>query len=375
MRIAINTRLLVPNKMDGIGWFTYETTRRIVTAHPEHTFYLLFDRKPAPEFRFAPNAIPVVLCPPARHPILWWIFFEVSVSMILKRYSIDLYVTPDGFMPLHPKVPTLSVIHDINYEHSDDNLRPSHQRYMTYFFPRFARNATRIATVSEYSKQDISNTYHVDSKKIDVVYDGANDRYRPHSEEEKAAVRNLFTDGKPYIIFISTILKRKNLANLLLAFDSVKDIDTSGLKLVVVGKRVWWQDELAAAYDGMKHRNDVLMPGHVAPDELSALLSASEALVYPSFFEGFGIPILEAMYAETAVIASNTTSMPEVGGDAVRYINPKEPQDIAHAISELSDSERRQQLIERGRQQRHKYSWDRTASLLWDSMMHTIEKI
>ena len=374
MRIAINTRLLLKGKMDGIGWFTYETTRRIVAEHPEHTFYLLFDRKPAPEFIFADNVVPVVLCPPARHPVLWWMFFELSVSIALKRHQIDLYVTPDGFMPLHPKVPTLSVIHDLNYEHATDNLRPSHQRYMTYFFPRYARNTTRIATVSTYSKQDVEETYHIDSKKIDVVYDGAHERYRPHSEEEKTAIRQRFTDGAPYLIFISTILKRKNLANLLLAFDRIKDIDTRGLKLLVIGKRVWWQDELAEAYNNMRHRNDVLMPGRVEPEELSALLSASEALVYPSYFEGFGIPILEAMYAETAVIASRTTSMPEVGGDAALYIDPANPEDIAHAISRLSDTQLREEMIAKGRIQRQKFSWDHTANLLWNSMMQTIEQ-
>ncbi|MBO7101881.1 MAG: glycosyltransferase family 4 protein [Bacteroidales bacterium] len=374
MRIAINTRLLLKGKMDGIGWFTYETTRRIVKAHPEHTFYLLFDRKPAPEFLFADNVVPLVLCPPARHPILWWMFFELSVAMALKRHRIDLYVTPDGFMPLHPNVPTLSVIHDLNFEHATDNLRPSHQRYMTHFFPRYAHNATRIATVSTYSKEDIAETYHIDSKNIDVVYDGAHEHYRPHSEAEKTAVRNRFTDGKPYLIFISTILKRKNLANLLLAFDRVKDTDTRGIKLLVVGKRVWWQDELAEAYDNMRHRDDVLMPGRVEPEELSALLSAAEALVYPSYFEGFGIPILEAMYAETAVIASCTTSMPEVGGDAVLYVDPADPEDIAHAISRLSDSQLREELIAKGRTQRQKFSWDRTANLLWDSMKKTIKQ-
>ena len=90
MRIAINTRLLVRGKMDGIGWFTYETTRRIVKDHPEHTFYLLFDRQPDPMFLFGDNALPVVLCPPARHPILWWIFFEIAVPIALKHYKIDL---------------------------------------------------------------------------------------------------------------------------------------------------------------------------------------------------------------------------------------------------------------------------------------------
>ena len=116
------------------------------------------------------------------------------------------------------------------------------------------------------------------------------------------------------------------------------------------------------------------MPGHVAPEELSALLSAAEALVYPSYFEGFGIPILEAMYAETAVIASRTTSMPEVGGDAVRYIDPADPEDIAHAINDLMNKETQNDLIEKGRQQRRRFSWDITADLLWQSMMQTIQK-
>ena len=372
MRIAINTRLLVHGKMDGIGWFTYETARRIVKAHPEHTFYLLFDRPPSPEFIFADNAIPVVLLPPARHPILWWMFFELSVSSFLKRYKIDLFLSPDGFIPLHSRVPSLAVIHDINFEHADGNLRPSHQRYMTHFFPRFALRASRIATVSEYSKQDIASTYNIDSKKIDVVYDGAHDGYRPHTEEEKTAIRQRFTDGKPYLIFISTILKRKNLANLLLAFEQVKRTDTTGLKLIVVGNKVWWQDELAKAYDNMNHKEDVIMPGHIEPNELAALLSGAVALVYPSYFEGFGIPILEAMYAETAVIASRTTSMPEVGGDAVLYIDPANPDDIAHAIRQLNEPRLRDELIAKGRIHREKFSWEKSADLLWQSILHTI---
>ena len=373
MRIAINTRLLIHNKMDGIGWFTAETARRMVPAHPEHQFFFFFDRKPSREFLFADNVTPVVLCPQARHPVLWYLFFEWSTRRALKKYKIDLYLSPDGMMPLHPKVPTLTVIHDLNFEHADGNLKASHQRYMRYYFPRFATNATRIATVSEYSQKDIAETYSIPLEKIDVVYDGAHNNYRPHTDEEKTAIRSRYTDGKPYIIFISTILKRKNLANLLKAFDKMKE-DWNELRLVVVGSRVWWQDELADAYDNMRHQSDVIMPGHVEPADLSALLSASEMLVYPSYFEGFGIPILEAMYAETAIVASKTTSMPEVGGDAVLYIDPHNPEDIAHAISSLRDDSLRQKMIERGRIQRTKFSWERTSNLLWDSMMKTIEK-
>ena len=372
MRIAINTRLLLPHRMDGIGWFTAETARHIVLAHPEHTFYFFFDRKPDPSFLYADNVVPVVLCPQARHPVLWQMFFEWAVPTALKRYKIDLFLSPDGMIPLHCNVPTLSVIHDLNFEHSEQNLKPSHHRYMKYFFPRFARKATRVATVSEYSRHDIAETYGVDPEKIDVVYDGAHACYRPSDDAQKAATRQHYTQGCPYLIFISTILKRKNLAALLTAFDKVKEDDCRGLKLVVVGHRAWWQDELAAAYDAMRHKEDVLMLGRVDAEPLSELLSTAEALVYPSYFEGFGIPILEAMYAETPVICSQTTSMPEVGGDAVLYIDPTSTESIVHAIRQLEDPKVRESLIAKGRVQREKFSWEKTANLLWTSMMNTV---
>ncbi len=372
MRIAVNTRLLLPHRLDGIGWFTAESLRRIVCNHPEHDFFFFFDRKPDPQFLYAPNVHPVVLCPQARHPVLWYLFFEWSVPRALKRHKIDCFLSPDGWMPLHPKVPTLTVIHDLNFEHADDFLRPSHQRYMKRFFPQFARNATRIATVSEFSKRDIVETYGVKADKVDVVYDGAHDFYHPCSDDENRQTREEFTEGHPYFIFIGTISRRKNLTNTLLAFDQYKvthSDDTS--RLVVVGGRYWWQDELAAAYDNMRHQQEVLFLGHVESDKLSRLLSAAVALLYPSLFEGFGIPIIEAFHAETAVITSDVTSMPEVAGDAALVVNPHSVDEIADAMQRLaSDTELRNELIARGRERRNRFSWDRTADLLWQSLTH-----
>lgn len=373
MRIAVNTRLLLPHRLDGIGWFTAESLRRIVCNHPEHEFYFFFDRKPDPQFLYAPNVHPVVLCPQARHPVLWYLFFEWSVPRALKRYKIDRFLSPDGWIPVHPHVPTLTVIHDLNFEHADDFLRPSHQRYMKHFFPRFAHNATRIATVSEFSKQDIVDTYGVEAAKIDVVYDGAHDFYHPCSDEENQRTRNEFTEGNPFFIFIGTISRRKNLTNTLLAFDNFKNAhpdDTS--RLVVVGGRYWWKDELADAYDNMRHQNEVCFLGHVDSDKLARLLSAAVALVYPSLFEGFGIPIIEAFHAETAVITANVTSMPEVAGDAALIVSPLSVDAIAVAMHQMATDEKlRKELIAKGRERRNLFSWDRTASLLWNSLMQT----
>ena len=377
MRIAVNTRLLLPHRLDGIGWFTAETLQRIVVAHPEIDFYFFFDRKPDPQFFFASNVHPITLFPQARHPVLWYIFFEISVTRALRRYKIDLFLSPDGWMSLRTKVPTLTVIHDLNFEHANDFLRPSHQRYMTRFFPRFARKATRIATVSEYSKQDIAETYGIDSKKIDVVYDGAHSFYRPCIEEVKQQTRQQYTDGKPFFLYVGTISRRKNLTNILLAFDKYKNSHPlSEMQMLVVGSRYWWQDELAEAYDNMRHKADVRFIGHAESDVLARIMASATALVYTSLFEGFGIPIVEAFCAETAVITSNVTSMPEVAGDAALIVDPLSVDEIAKAMGDIADNDDlRKELIMKGRQRKDLFSWDRTAQLLWNSVTKVVETL
>lgn len=375
MRIGVNTRLLLNGKMDGIGWFTFETLSRMVVNHPEHEFFFFFDRKFDDCFIFAENVHPVVLLPPARHPVLWFCFFELSMASALRKYKIDVLLSPECYIPLHSSVPMLSTVHDINFEHTRGNLKPSHQLYMDFFARRFARRSTRLATVSEFSKKDIVATYGVDADKIDVVYNGANEGYRTFSAEEQDLVRSRFSGGCPYFIFISTILKRKNLATLLKAFDKYKYETEDSTKLLVAGNPVWWQDELKVAYDSMRYQNDVVLVGRVSQDDLYGLLGSSVGLVYPSLFEGFGIPILEAFRAEVPVVASNTTSMPEVAGDAAILVDPLDVDGMADAMMRVAKDEvLRLELVERGCQQREKFSWDQSASKLWSSLMRTYKE-
>lgn len=122
MKIAVNTRLLLKNRLEGIGWFTYETMKRIAQWHPEHEFFFLFDRPYDPKFIFSNNITPVVLYPQSRHPILWYLWFEVSVKRFLKSNSIDLFISPDGYMSLSSDVPQLGIIHDINFFHYPNDL-------------------------------------------------------------------------------------------------------------------------------------------------------------------------------------------------------------------------------------------------------------
>ena len=375
MRIAVNTRLLLPGRLDGIGWFAYETLRRIVAAHPEHEFLFLFDRAPDSRFVLGENVRAVTLWPQARHPLLWWLYFEWSVPYILNKYKADLFVSPESLISLRAKVPTLAVVHDLNYEHAPDFLRPSHQRYMRRFSPRHARRAERIATVSEFSKEDIAATYGIDRARIDVVYDGSHATYRPLTEAERQGVRDRYSDGQPYFIFVGTISRRKNLTNTLLAFDRLKEEhpdDTS--RLLVVGHRYWWQDELKEAYDHLRHRDAVRLLGRAEAAELALLLGGATALVYCSYFEGFGIPILEAFQAEVPVVTSNVTSMPEVAGEAALLVDPTDVGAMAAALHRLSSEPAlRATLVARGRERRQRFSWDRTATLLWESIEKTLK--
>ena len=165
------------------------------------------------------------------------------------------------------------------------------------------------------------------------------------------------------------------MATLLKAFDLFKETDTKGIKLVVAGNRVWWQDELAETYDNMQFQQDVIFLGRVSQDDLFNLLGASLAMIYPSLFEGFGIPIVEAFYAEVPVITSNCTSMPEVAGDAAILVDPSDVNSLADSMTRLAtDVPFRDMLISKGREQRLRFTWTKTAERLWESMMNSIEQ-
>ena len=371
MKIAVNTRLLLKDRLEGIGWFSHECLSRIVRQHPEHQFYFLFDRKYDDSFVYAPNVTPIVAYPQARHPYLWYLFFEVGVPYQLRRIRPDLFLSTDGWVPTRAQsVPMVDVIHDLNFVHQPDFIeKKTVKRYYDRFFPQFAQRADRIATVSEFTRQDIHQQYGIPLSKIEVVYNGANEVFRPLSLSEQAQVKAQYTRGCDYFLFVGLIHKRKNLANIFRAFDAFKKSQESDAKLVIVGDKKWWQGEIEDTYLTMQYRDEVIMMGRQQRDTLARLYASARALVYASLFEGFGIPIVEAFRAETAVITSNVTSMPEVAGDAAAIVDPASVEAITAAMARLwNEDEYRQSLIEKGRTRRELFSWEQTADKLWKTI-------
>lgn len=368
MIIAVNTRLLIQGKLEGIGWFTFETLSRITRDHPEHQFLFVFDRPFSPEFIFSGNVTPIVLSPPTRHPVLWYIWFELQIPRILKKYKADLFFSPDGYLSLNTNVKQLAAIHDINFAHRPKDLPWLKAKYYNYFFPLFARKAKRIVTVSSFSKEDIHKTYHIENDKIDVVYNGINTLYTPTSEAERQMAKANYSGGKDYFIFIGSLHPRKNITGLLFAYDAFRSSIESDVKLLIVGESMFKTRDIELTFDGMRYKNDVVFTGRLANEALHQVLGASLTLTFVPFFEGFGIPVIEAMNAGVPVICSNTTSLPEVGGDAVLYADPFDVSEISDAMVKLyQDKELRESLIEKGFRQKEKFSWDKTAGLLWKS--------
>lgn len=371
MKIAVNTRLLLKDRLEGIGQFTFETLCRITRLHPEHQFFFLFDRKYDDSFLFSDNITPVLAYPQARHPYLWYLFFEHGIPLKIKKINPDLFLSTDGWIPTKLDIPVVNVIHDLNFLHHPEFVPPVVQRYYGRFFPKFARNATQLATVSEYSRQDIIQSFHVDPDKVNVVFSGNNPAYKPLTKEQQEQVKRKYTDGCDYFLFVGLIHKRKNLDNIFRAFDIFKDGCSNPTKLVVVGDKKWWAGEIEDTYLKMRHRDDVLLLGRQPLDVVCELTASATAMVYTSLFEGFGLPIVDSFNAHVPIITSNVTAMPEIAGDAAVLVDPYNPDQLAEAMASLQhDDNLRNTLIEKAIVRKGLFTWDRTADLLWE----TIEK-
>jgi glycosyltransferase involved in cell wall biosynthesis len=369
--IAVNTRFLLPgNQLEGIGRFTFETLKRMVAAHPEHTFHFLFDRPFDARYVFGPNVVPHVLFPPARHPFLFVAWFEGAVALWLRRHKPAAFLSTDGFTTLATSVPRLTVVHDLAFEHFPQDVEMLRRKYYHYFFPRFVRASERLVAVSEATKQDLIATYQLPAEKIQVVYNAADAHFRPQPAEGQQATRERFAAGKPYFLFVGALQPRKNLVNLLKAFDEFKQQTGAPTKLLVVGRTAWKAGPMFDVYQQMQHRHDVHLTGRVTDTELVQLYAAALATVYVPYFEGFGIPIIEAQACASPVLTSDRSSMPEVAGGAALLVDPYSSAAIAAALGRLwQEPELRQELVSKGELNVQRFSWDKSAEALWQAIM------
>jgi glycosyltransferase involved in cell wall biosynthesis len=375
MNIAVNTRFLQEDTLEGYGHFLKELLCRITKAHPEHQFIYIFDRPYSKEFITSSNITPVVAGPPARHPLLWKWWFDVSIPRVLKKYKADVFLSTDGFCSLTTRVPQCLVIHDLAFLHYPSFIYRSHLLFYKRYTPKFIRKASSLVTVSRFSKEDITTTYHPDPAKTAVVYNAARSSFKPLDWAEKQSVTHEFTGGKNYFIYVGSIHPRKNLVNLLKAFSIFKKRQKSDWKLVIAGRAAWQSKAFMDSLASYKYREDLVVTGYIDEQKLSGLVGSAYAMVYPSLFEGFGMPVLESMQAGIPVITTINSAMQEVAGDAALYADVTDVQDIADKMMLLyKDEPLRDRLIQKGLERAKEFDWDRSAELLWQSLERAVKK-
>lgn len=351
---------MLKNSMEGFGNYTYEIVSRLAKLMPNDKIYLFVDRNPD-EFKVVhtENVKVVEVFPPARHPILWHIWYEVNLPNAIKKNGIDILFSPDGFCSLNLQVPQIMVVHDLAFWHFREHLPAAQTIYFQHFFPLFLKKTDNIITVSDFTHKDLVKNFPFTNEKTQTILNGY--RKVPGVTGENILKKYRLKAGK-YLIYIGSLHPRKNIIRMLEAFKIFKNENPSSYKLVVCGRWAWKNNDLKRFLKTYSLKEEVIFTGFLSDNEMFYLLSQSAALIYPSLWEGFGLPLLEAMQYRIPIICSFTSSLPEVGGKGALYFNPYDEISIADAMKKvLLDDSIRKSLIEAGTMQLSHFDWDKSA--------------
>ena len=279
---------------------------------------------------------------------------------------VDVFHEPDFVLPpTLPGTPTILTIHDLTFIRDPDSALPQLRRYLNRVVPRSVARATQVLADSLATKNDLVELFGTTPDQVTVMYGGVDARFAPVRDPQQiAAVRDKYhLGGAPFILGLGTLQPRKNYKRLIQAFSILKfRLSIANLQLVIVGGKGWLYDDIFGEVKRLGLEGHVVFPGFADDEDLPALYSAAELLAYPSLYEGFGLPVLEAMACGTPAITSNVSSLPEVGGDAALLVEPMDVDAIAQAMLRLlQDQHLRQTCITRGFEQACRFTWENAA--------------
>lgn len=304
-------------------------------------------------------------------PIIYYQFFKRTgwappYDMVaLRKYDAFLFFNFVAF-PLRSRTPSLVVIYDLSYALHPQYSSPENRKYLQKFVPKTLSRATKILTISENSKKEIIDYYKVEPAKIEIIHPAVDHKaFNPQSQTVIKTISSKYGIKKPYILSVCTLEPRKNLIGVLNAFDVLPESIKEKYALVLVGGKGWLDEELQAKFDELAKKYTLVKTGYAPDEDLPALYSGASVFVYPSFYEGFGMPPLEAMSCGTPVITSNNSSLPEVVGEAAITVDADDTVRLSKEIQcVLKDSKLAVRMSKDGLQQAKKFSWDKSARRL-----------
>lgn len=367
MRIGIRISPLA-DPFTGIPTYVFNTLKALSVLDSENE-YFLYTNFPIPfELALGENFRTIIVSKP--YP-KWQLWYQLNLPFRLRRDGVDVYHDTLYLLPLlfPRKIPGIVTVYDL----SGLVMRKFHNARVlltSVWIPSSLKRARKIIAISEFTKNEILRLFPFAEGKIEVVLCGVSKNFTPASESQIADVRRKYHLPERFIMFVGTLEPRKNLENLLKAFSIVhKEIPH---KLLIVGGKGWKYSNIFQKLEELKIAERVVFTGYVPLDDLPAMFSAAEIFVYPSLYEGFGLPILEAMATGCPVITSNVSSMPEVAGDSALFVDPLNVDDIAEKIKILSqNNELKQELSRKGIERAKLFSWEKAAK----SMLEIFNKV
>ncbi|MCX7918581.1 MAG: glycosyltransferase family 4 protein [bacterium] len=373
MRIGINTLFLLPGKVGGTETYVRGLLYGLTKIDSQNEYILFTNRENHDSFDFKLPNFKRILCNFSSRIKATRVFWEQAILPKLGlKERIDLLHSPGYVGPLSIDSHTIVTIPDMQYKYYPENFSTFRLWYWQYFIPRSAKKADRIITLSEYSKKDIAMLLNIPRDKIIVTYPASKFDIFELSIPSNEKIQTKYNLKAPFILSVASLLPHKNFKRLLEAYARIAD--QCNVDLVLVGLKL---QSLSAIQEHIKqykiNPNRVLILGYIGDPDLAGLYQLAELVVHPSLFEGFGIPVVEAMKFGCPVIAANRTALPEIIGDAGLLIDPENPQAIAEAIHAiLTQPVLRKQLIEKGYQRAKLFVWEKMAKTTLDAYIAVV---
>lgn len=349
----------LPNRV-GSSNLCFEVLKQLHRVDKENEYIIYLPTEPTKDLPVERDGWTYTIIPNTK----LWTIFGLTREMV-KKPKIDVLFSPTHYGPLYAPCPQVISILDLSYKYFPE-LFTSRDRFQLGLWGSYsAKNAAKIITISEASKNDIMKFYGIPDERIVVTPLGIREDLGYRTEDvSMETLKEKYKINKPYILFVGTLQPRKNIERLIEAFSKLRTVNSelSNHQLVIVGKRGWLYEPILAAPEKYGVTDSVKFLDSVTDEDISAFYKNAECFVLPSLYEGFGLPVLEAMQYDCPVITSNISSLPEAGGDAAVYCDPESVDDIAQQIKKvLSDSALREDMVKKGREQVKKFSWEKTA--------------
>ncbi len=362
MRVCINASPAV-HHIAGLGRYTQELMAALMAVDSENEYVAFYNRPSEaevdPPLERLPHLTTNLPTKPWRMSALLAHLARVSQDRLFP--GVDLFHATDHLLPRLSRVKGVFTVHDLIFRFYPETHKPLNRWFLTFMMPRFLQAADGVIAVSECTKKDIVRLYGPDEGNIRVIYEGVNPHFRPEPTEVTAAARERYGLSERFILCVSTIEPRKNLTSLLEAYHVLRNQGTEN-KLVIVGKKGWLYESFFRRLRELGLENEVIFPGFVPDEDLPALYSAADLFVFPSLYEGFGLPVLEAMACGAPVVTSNTSSLPEVAGEAALLVDPTSVEELAGDMRRVLEKEElREELRAKGPKQAAKFRWENAA--------------